>query len=1197
MADKTSHHRPHFLQGEIKLPEMEEKVLAFWDEQKTFEKSLKQTADGKPFTFYDGPPFATGLPHYGHILASTIKDVVPRYQTMNGRFVRRRWGWDCHGLPIEEIVERKLGISGKKQIEEIGVKTFNETCRSMVLQYVSEWRDMIRRIARWVDFDESYKTLDTDFMESVWWGFKQTYDKGLIYEGRKVLLYCPRCETPLSNFEVAMDNSYKDVTEESVIAKFKVKNPEKINLAGKNVYLLAWTTTPWTLPGNVALAVGEKIVYTALSVKGAEELYIVAGELMQKVFKDQEIEIVSDDVKGADLVGLEYEPLFDVPAMRSEKSYKVYSADFVTTEDGTGIVHTAVVYGEDDYALGVKVGLPVVPMLDDRGLFNDKAPEFLRGQYFKKADKLVIADLENRKPESLLFKKENYTHSYPHCWRCGTALFYNAIPAWFVNIQKIKAKLLVSNDKEINWYPEHLKHGRYEKSVEAAPDWNISRNRYWGNPVPVWKCAACENVEAVGSMEELSKKAGGARNNYWVMRHGEAESNMFDILDSGQRQYLHLTPRGKEQAIAAAEKFKKELAKEHKKIDVIITSDITRTQDTEHIVASVMTGEKEFVDERLEEIHLGPTLTGNRDEKYHEMFPTYEARFARRPEGGESLPDLRARVWGFLKECEEKYEGKNILLITHEYPAWMFMQTAEGWTEKRAIEEKKKQEGDFIGFAEIRKLDFKVIPRNDSGEADLHRPYIDDITFLCASCGGVMRRTPEIFDSWIEAGSMPFAEYHYPFENEKKFKRHFPAQFVAEYIAQTRAWFYLSHVVSFILFGHAPFENVVTTGTILAEDSTKMSKSKGNSPDPKLLIDRFGADSLRFYLMNSVVMQADNLNFSEKGVEGIYRKVGLLLANVYKYFETYRGESAADASGEGNGDHADRTADAADSANGNILDLWITTRTEELVDLVTRSLDIYDTVRATRAIQEYVDDLSTWYLRRSRRRKDEGFFVTMQSSLLTVSRVLAPFMPFLAEAIYAELAPADGAGSVHLEAWPKVKFSLKEKERAELMDNMAAVRQLASAALAKRAEAKIKVRQPLAKLSIKGTYAGIRDERLLAILKSEVNVKEIVFDPELADEVALDTVITPELRQEGLLREAARMFQELRQKAGLEPKDRIVAIMELPVDAKNVIEGNEAAFKVDIGATAVEYGRSEKFIAEETTKLEGQEVWVAIRKA
>ncbi len=828
-------------------------------------------------------------------------------------------------------------------------------------------------------------------------------------------------------------------------------------------------------------------------------------------------------------------------------------------------------------------------MLDDRGLFNDKAPEFLRGQYFKKADKLVMEDLEKR---GLLFKKEKYTHSYPHCWRCGTALFYNAIPAWFVNIQKIKQGLLDSNQKEINWFPEDLKNGRYQKSVEAAPDWNISRNRYWGNPVPVWKCEGCDHVEVVGSMEELSEKAGGSRNNYWVMRHGEAESNMFDIMDSGQRKYLHLTPRGKEQALASAEKFKKELAKEHKKIDIIITSDITRTKDTEHIVATVLTGEKELVDARLEEIHLGPTLTGYQDEKYYQMYPTLESRFEKRPEEGESLRDLRARMWEFLKDCEEKYKGKNILLISHEYPIWMLAHTAEAWSEKRAVQENSNSKHGFIGFAEIRKLDVKAVPRNDSGEADLHRPYIDDVTFPCAKCGAVMRRTTEIFDSWIEAGSMPFAEYHYPFENEKEFKHHFPAQFVAEYIAQTRAWFYLSHVVSYILFGHAPFENVVTTGTILAEDGSKMSKSKNNFPDPKLLIDKFGADALRFYLMNSTVMQADNLSFSEKGVEGVYRKVGSLLLNVYKYYATYRNDEVVeDFAGAANG-----AGEAGDGAEGNLLDLWIRTRTGELVETVTVSLDAYDTVRATRAIQEYVDDLSTWYLRRSRKRKDAAFFETMRGTLLAVSRTIAPFMPFLAEAIYLELAPANGAGSVHLESWPKAEFSLGEKERKELLESMAEIRRIASLGLAARAAAKIKVRQPLAKLSVRGAEATVRAAGLLDILKSEINVKEIVFVPELANEVELDTEITPALREEGLVREVARMFQELRQKAGLQSKDKIIAMMELPEKIMQVIDRNEALFLKNIGATAVEFGRSEKFAAEEVAKLEGGDIWVAIRK-
>lgn len=1176
MARKTPHSLPHFLEGDVKLPEVEEKVLAFWNERKIFEKSLEQTADGKPFTFYDGPPFATGLPHYGHILASTIKDVVPRYQTMNGRFVRRRWGWDCHGLPIEELVERKLGISGKKQIEEIGIKAFNETCRSVVLQFVSEWRDMIGRIARWVDFDNSYKTMDTDFMESVWWGFKQMYDKDLVYEGRKVLMYCPRCETPLSNFEVAMDNSYKDVTEDSVVAKFKVTvegQTRGLNLPPDvDTFLLAWTTTPWTLPGNTALAVNPKIEYGVYE-RGGAGFILAVSRAKEYGFEDPRV-----TWPGSKLRGVEYQRLYDVPVMESERSYRVYSADFVNIEDGTGIVHVAPVHGEDDYALGLSNGLPVEPLLNERGIFTDRAPGFLRGQYFKKADPLVIRDLEER---GLLFEKRNITHSYPHCWRCGTMLYYNALPAWFVNIQKIKSGLLATNQKEMNWYPEHLKNGRYAKSVEAAPDWNISRNRYWGNPVPVWKCAGCERVEAVGSMDELSQKAGGSKNNYWGVRHGESENIIFKIIDSGD-QNLHITPKGKKQVEDVAKKLKKE------KIDLIFSSDLLRAKESAEIIAAALDLPVHY-DKRLREINLGP-LSGKPVTDYWNAIPVAQDRFTTRiGEGSESLSDVRARAWDFLRETEEKHHGKNVLIVSHEDTLWMLSQIALGWSDREAGAKKWNGRNTFVDPAEPFALEVKNIPRNDTGIADLHRPYIDEITFPCAKCGSAMARTPEIFDSWIEAGSMPFAEYHYPFENGEEFERHFPAQFVAEYIAQTRAWFYLSHVVSYILFGHAPFEDVVTTGTILAEDGTKMSKSKNNFPDPKLLIDKYGADALRFYLMNSVVMQADNLNFSEKGVEGVYRKVGLLLTNVYKYLATYRSDEDAETGSAGD-------AEDADAAEGNVLDLWVRTRTAELVETVTTSLDAYDTVRATRAIQEYVDDLSTWYLRRSRKRKDAAFFGTMQRTLLVVSRTIAPFMPFLAEAIYCELAPADGAGSVHLEPWPKAEFSLDEKTRKELLESMAEVRRLASLGLAARAEAKIKVRQPLAKLSVRGAEAAVRDARLLEILKSEINVKEVVFVPELANEVELDTAITPALHGEGLRREVMRMFQELRQGAGLHPKDRIVAMMDLPPEAKNAVVDHEAAFKAAIGASSVEYVRNDKFIAEETTKLDGQEAWIAVRK-
>jgi isoleucyl-tRNA synthetase len=475
--------------------ELELKVLEQWDRDNVFEKSLEQTKDGQPFIFYDGPPFATGLPHYGHILASTIKDAIPRYQTMKGRYVRRRWGWDCHGLPIENIVEKNLNISGKKQIEEVGVERFNKVCRDNVLQFVADWGKTVRRMGRWVDFDNAYKTMDTSYMESVWWGVKQTWDKGFIYEDRKVLLYCSRCETPLSNFEVAADNSYKDVTEKSVYVKFRLLPKQRIvdYISDEKTFVLAWTTTPWTLPGNTALNIGTEITYVL--VEQGDEKYILAKDRLEIL--DGEYEIKSE-FSARSLEDLSYEPLYPgVIDNSAGRAHKIYSADFVTTTDGTGIVHNAAMYGEDDYKLAKEKDLPRVEMLSHQGTYLETAPENLAGKFFKDADSIVLNELSDK---GLVYKTENYTHSYPHCWRCGTPLFYSALSAWFINVQKIKPRLLELN-QNTKWYPEHLRDGRFAKSMESAPDWNISRNRYWATPLPFWKCEniECKEVVCVGS--------------------------------------------------------------------------------------------------------------------------------------------------------------------------------------------------------------------------------------------------------------------------------------------------------------------------------------------------------------------------------------------------------------------------------------------------------------------------------------------------------------------------------------------------------------------------------------------------------------------------------------------------------------------------------------------------------------------------
>ncbi|MCR4328813.1 MAG: class I tRNA ligase family protein [Patescibacteria group bacterium] len=1131
-------------EGDFVLPKAEESILAFWESKEIFAKSLEKTKNGKPFTFYDGPPFATGTPHYGSLLSSIIKDVVGRYQTMKGRYVRRRWGWDCHGLPIEEIVERELGISGKKQIEELGIEKFNQTCRTMVLQYVVEWKKMIRRIARWVDFDNSYKTMDRDFMESVWWAFKQMYDKNLIYEGRKVLLYCPRCETPVSNFEVAMDNSYKEVTEEAVTVKFKVKPGQKIGKweVQEHTYFIAWTTTPWTLPGHAALYVSETMEY--VRVKQGNEFYIVAKALLENIFKG--IYEVSEDIKAKDLVGLSYTPPFEVPVMASPQSFKVWVGDFVTADAGTGVVHSAVVHGEEDYQHGIKSGLPTVLLLDEKGHFNEKAPELVRGQYFKKADKIIIQDLETR---GLLFAKAPHAHSYPHCWRCATALFYNAIPAWFVNIQKIKPELLKSNEKEINWFPAHLKFGRYANSVSQAPDWNISRNRYWGNPIPVWKCESCGENTVVGSIHEL----GLGTNTLYGARHGLAESNIRTI-HSGymENDPIDLVEKGVQQA--------EEMAKHLKKgggVDLIVSSDVRRTKHTAEIVAKILGCPVEY-DARLREWNLG-IWNGKPCEGLHHKLP-FEKRWTEAPEGGETWTDLQARMVEAVKDINQKHKNTRILIISHGDPLWL-------------VRKYFGAETGYPGVGEVFSLNVDI--------DDLHRPGIDAVTLPC-KCGGTARRIKEIFDSWMEAGSMPFAEYHYPFEQKDLFESRLPAQFVAEYIPQTRAWFYVMHVTSLILFGKAPFENVVTTGTVLAEDGAKMSKSKRNYPDPWEVIERYGSDSLRFYLMHSPVMQAEDLNFSARELEGLHRKIVLILSNVEKYFVTYARES----------DFRYQISDLGQESE-NILDQWIVARTKELVSGVTEYMDVYDTVRATRIIEEYISDLSTWYVRRSRGRRDEVFFRTLCDTLLTTSKVIAPFMPYLAEHIYHSTREFSGVleESVHLVDWPKGKKLTKDEEA--LLRDMVLVRDLASKALAVRKTAGIPIRQPLATLRIRNGNIGNDKNRIdfMWILVEELNVKEIKIDSSISEDVMFDTVITPELKIAGFVRGLERSIQGLRKTQGFNVGEEAVLFYETAdVDLESAIK------QVDIKKTYIKsIKRAQKENALKHT-FEGKEIGIILEK-
>ncbi|HYD35575.1 MAG TPA: isoleucine--tRNA ligase [Vitreimonas sp.] len=910
------------------FPLLEEQVLEFWQKNNSFEKSVEMRSADKSYVFYDGPPFATGLPHYGHLLASTTKDVVPRYWTMKGYRVERVWGWDCHGLPIENMIEKKLEIKGgKKGIEKLGIDTFNAACRAEVLRLDKEWEKIIGRLGRWVDFENNYKTMDTTFMESVWWGFKQLYDKGLTYEGRKVILYCPRCSTPLSNFEIAMDNSYKEVTESGTTYKYKLVGQD-------NTYLLAWSTTPWNKIVTPALAVNPELSY--VKVKQGNEHYVLAETRLESLSSDH-YEVV-ERYTGKDLEAFVFETHYQFfPLQPGEKAGVVIADPFVTAEEGTGVV-TLAVYGEDDYRVMKAHNIQLAEHVDDEGRLKAEVTPWA-GMDILKANPLVNDDLAER---GLVYKDEAYTHSVPTCYRCATRLYNAPLPAWFIKVGHLRDELIAQNEK-VNWFPGHLKEGRFRKGLENAPDWNISRSRYWGTPMPIW-----EGEDA----------------------HG-------------------------------------------KKI---------------------------------------------------------------------------RRVIGSLEELQ----------------TW-------------AVEPKKAA-----------KL------------TDIHREFLDGIEVWVDEDKTVKgNRVAEVFDCWVESGSMPFAALHYPFENKAHFEANFPAQFVSEYIAQTRAWFYTMHVMSVGVFGKPSFENVLTTGTILAEDGSKMSKSKNNYPDPMILINKYGVDSLRLYLMSSTVMKGENLNFSEKDVADLRRKVFVIWWNVFAFYQNFANHKAGFAQPDFEPEH--------------VMDKWLLSRVNHLTQQVTKYMDNYDVVRASRTLMEFVDELSTWYLRLSRERikNDEQGQASQVFgyTLYTLAQLFAPLAPFFSEVIHHTMV--DTKTSIHHTDWPSVN---KAALQPELETKMTEVQKVVEKGHAVRKEAGVKVRQPLAEVKVVSPVTAPAD-KVLEVLKQELNVKAVSWMKAEEMSVSLDLNLTPELEAEGKARDLMRSIQNLRKEAGLAVGDvATVTAPEWPAEWQAEIE-------------------------------------------
>ncbi|MBI3589534.1 MAG: class I tRNA ligase family protein, partial [Candidatus Liptonbacteria bacterium] len=743
------------------LPEAEEKVLDYWKKNRIFERSLERRqiaprqnsgrAKGKSrkFVFYEGPPTANGRPGIHHVLARAFKDVILRYKTMRGYYVPRRAGWDTHGLPVEIQVEKELGLKSKKDIEKYGIAEFNRKCRESVWKHKDEWERLTERMGFWLDMKNPYVTYEKDYIETLWWIVAQFWKKKLLYKGNRIVNWCPRCGTGLSSHEMAQ--GYKTVTDEAAYIKFKLKRQatrdkrQVLNAIKGDVFILSWTTTPWTLPGNVALAVGEKINYVMLEVEKLDvggpkkgEVLILAKERLEALGIQGKI---IKEVKGKDLIGLVYQPLFEVKPLESKNSYKIYGADFVTTTEGTGVVHTAVMYGEDDYKLGVKMGLPQHHTVDEAGKFT-KDVKGLAGLYVKaKETEKKIFDYLTK--NNNLLKTESYKHEYPHCWRCSTPLLYYARVSWFVAMAKLKKKLW-KNNETINWTPEHVKNGRFGEWLREVKDWNFSRERYWGTPLPIWECKKCEHREVVGGIDELSMLAKEDSNVYWAMRHGEAEGNVRAIIDSGN-QHFRLSTIGRDQAKRAAEKLKA------KSIDIIFASDLTRTRETAGIVAKVLGIKRVVYDKRLREINLS-SLSGQPVDEYRRRLPIEEERFSKHAvPGAESLRDVRRRSWEFLSEVGKKFKRKKILFVSHEDTIWMLAEIANGWSEKITADKKEKNGEVFMGPAEF--LDFKVksLPRDETGLVDLHRPYVDEVVLRCVKCKGEMRRVKELADVWFDS--------------------------------------------------------------------------------------------------------------------------------------------------------------------------------------------------------------------------------------------------------------------------------------------------------------------------------------------------------------------------------------------------------------------------------------------------------------
>ncbi|MBP9750349.1 MAG: class I tRNA ligase family protein [Candidatus Peribacteraceae bacterium] len=1412
------------------FPELERGLLEYWRQENVFERSLEERASGERYGFYDGPPFATGLPHYGHLLAGTIKDVMPRYQTMRGKRVERRFGWDCHGLPIENIIEKEHGIAGKPDIEKMGVAAFNQLCRNAVQRYAAEWRVTVERAGRWVDMDNDYRTMDPSYMESIWWVMGRLAEKKLLYEGYKPMHVCPRCVTPLSNFEVS--DGYKDVTDLSATAMFELVDEP-------GTYVLAWTTTPWTLPGNLLLAVGADIDYVRVTSGG--KTYVVAEERVATIFKDIEHEIDGKAFKGKKLVGQSYKPLFPYYAETYPDAFRVVAAEFVSVADGTGIVHIAPGFGEDDFRLGKEEKLePLLQHVSMDGHFKKEVTDFA-GLSVKpsddpsKTDRLVAKHL---KEKGLLFKEESYRHSYPHCWRCDSPLLNYATGSWFVAVEKIKETMLQAN-ATTEWMPAHLRDGRFGKWLENARDWAISRNRYWGTPLPIWRSSADGPLEVISNRAELMDRQKIRFTRVTTLRHGQSEGNLAGLFQ-GKEPGTALTAAGREMAAKGADFVK------DRGITRIYCSPLQRCQETAAILAEA-TGAEIVIDERLREIDMGPhegktwkESTEQAEAQRHAELKGEAPQPKHHLPGMEPLAETQARISAFLAEVLPRHRGTHIAIVSHADPllcvrhhftleahrklvaqpkpafaapeeffwdhnterqmdlhkdvvdhlVWPGPSDGQGGTltvarhgetdhnqmgiiqghVDRPLNEKGRQQaadtaktlkkdhydvlissdliravdtanalgghlgleiteknpmfrermmGDWQGrgkkefdgrhpgnpcltsltpeggeslseFLGRAQAAYRYIQKTYPGKRVLlvahggfmaaMRAFMQNQTYAEMSSGRIenlachtydlsplCERTPEVLDCWFESGSMPYAQYGFPQRFGSTVEKdgetlpvNFPADFIAEGIDQTRGWFYTLTVLGAALFGRSPFRHCIVNGTVLAEDGLKMSKKLKNYPDPLEVVEKHGADALRFTLMGSPAVRAEDMRFSERAVEENVRSVVLPLWNSYSFFVTYANEAGFEPS-------ADRRPSA------HPLDRWITAQTQDLANRMTEQLEAYDLSAGCAELKDSIDALTNWYIRLSRRRfagkgdmeqpmgdstrERDDALQTLHGVLVTISQLLAPFCPFVTESMYLNLTRAPHA-SVHLTLWPEPRALSKEEH--DLIARTRLLRTAVSLGLKLRSEAKVRVRQPLQSvtLAVPPSQLGLLNAEEIILLRQELNVKDVILSddpgslgravaqvnarkvgPRLggrvqeviaagkrgeftieadgtvlvleerlspdevtiayqagegqtvaADQgivVSLNTQVSAELEQEGLVRDLIRAIQQLRKEGGLAVSDRI----ELHVEGIELTDTFKALIQAETNAS---FGQ--KINPATSVEIDGKAVQISFQK-